>query len=241
VDDGIATVDLCGDLGVRQFLRADVAIIVPVLHRLHHAEPFMESLRATVPDPHVYAVYDLGDNDVANAWEFAGAVTLMADGPTVPGTFAEKVNTGYRQTREPWLFLVGSDVRFHAGWLEAAQAMAFACGAKVVGTNDLGNSRVMSGQHGTHLLIDRSYVDTQGASWDGPGVVCHEGYRHWYVDDEIVTVAKQRGFWASARGSVVEHLHPLFGKGRDDEVYRLGQSHAEEDGRRFQQRCQAYL
>ena len=80
-----------------------------------------------------------------------------------------------------------------------------------------------------------------GASWDGPGVVAHEGYRHWFVDDEIVTAAKQRGGWQASLGSVVEHLHPLFGKGEQDEVYELGQAHAEQDREVFTARCQTYM
>jgi hypothetical protein len=113
----------------------------------------------------------------------------------------------------PWIFITGDDVRFHPGWLDHAQHIAALTGAHVVGTNDWGNPRVMAGEHGTHLLIRRSYIEEQGASWDGPGVVCHEGYRHNYVDDEIVTVAKQRGVWVSAPGSVVEHFHPMLGQG----------------------------
>lgn len=175
-----------------------------------------------------------------------------APGPTVrhpfmpvttsgPGTFAEKVNLGYRQTSEPWLFLVGDDVRFHPGWLDHAQHVARSTGARVVGTNDLGTPRVQAGEHATHLLVSRAYVDEHGASWDGPKVVAHEGYGHWFVDDELVTVAKQRGVWAAALGSVVEHLHPLFGKGDPDEVYELGGSHAEADREVFEQRCRMYL
>jgi hypothetical protein len=111
----------------------------------------------------------------------------------------------------------------------------------VVGTNDLGNPRVTSGEHATHLLIRRSYVDEHGASWDGPKTVCHEGYRHWYVDDEIVTAAKQRGTWAMALGSVVEHLHPMWGKGEPDEVYLAGQASAKADAELFQARCRQNL
>jgi hypothetical protein len=71
--------------------------------------------------------------------------------------------------------------------------------------------------------------------------VAHEGYRHWYVDDEIVFAAKQHGVWAMAPLSVVEHLHPMVGKGADDEVYRLGQSHADADGATFEARCGKFL
>ncbi len=86
-----------------------------------------------------------------------------------------------------------------------------------------------AGEHATHLLIRRSYIDEHGASWDGPKLVCHEGYRHNYVDDEIVMAAKTRGQWAMALGSFVEHLHPLWEKGEDDATYELGSLSEKED------------
>jgi len=220
-----------------------VAVVVPVLGRPQQAAPFMTSLRASTGLCTAYAVCDPGDPARA-AWAREGAVVVpyvrdhegLAQVPDVPGTFAEKVNCGYATTEEPWLFLVGSDVTFHPGWLDHAQWTAKLYEASVIGTNDLGNPRVMRGEHATHLLIARDYIDDVGASWDGPKVVCHEGYKHWYVDDEIVTAARQRGVWEMALASRVEHLHPLWGKGEDDDVYQLGQSHAEEDGKLFKRR-----
>ena len=210
------------------------AVIVPVLNRPQNAAPFMASLRATTGLATVYAVATFDDADTAKAWEAAGATVLYADGIS----FASKVNAGHAQTTEPWLFIVGDDVRFHPGWLDHAQAAS--AGHDVVGTNDLGNPRVMRGEHATHMLIRRTYADAVGASWDGPGSVCHEGYRHWYVDDEIVTAARQRGAFAHAPGAVVEHLHPLWGKGSTDDVYELGQESQAADRDLFQKRLAAH-
>jgi GT2 family glycosyltransferase/predicted O-methyltransferase YrrM len=213
----------------------ETAVLVPVLGRPQNAAPFMESLqKAGAPLARVYAVADATDVETSTAWLEAGAVVVSYNGET-PGTFAQKVNYGYARTDEPWLFLVGDDVRFHPGWLDQAQHAA-RDGARVVGTNDLHNPRVTSGEHATHLLVRRAYADETGASWDGPKVVCHEGYGHWFVDDEVVTAAKQRGTWAMAVHSQVEHLHPLFGGAPDDETYRLGQSFQERDRDLFEAR-----
>jgi len=213
----------------------ETAVIVPVLRRPQNAAPFMASLRASTGLAMAYAVADDDDPETAQAWAEAGAQVLIADAVT----FAKKVNLGYAKTREPWLFICGDDVRFRAGWLDHAQYVAFGLDASVVGTNDLANPRVLAGEHATHLLVRRSYVDEVGASWDGPGVVAHEGYRHWFVDDEIVTAAKQRGAWQMALGSIVEHLHPIWGKAEQDEVYELGQSFADQDRERFRARLVA--
>ncbi len=219
----------------------DVAVIVPVMRRPDNAAPFMRALRASTGLARVYAVADNDDQETITAWRNAGAavITPRQDLPNEQieelRTFASKINAGYESTREPWLFVTGDDVRFQPGWLDHAQAVA-RDRYHVIGTNDLSNPRVMAGDHATHLLIRRSYVDEVGASWDGPKVVAHEGYRHWYVDDEIVTAAKQRGVWKMAITSRVEHLHPLFGKASSDEVYELGQSFAEQDKALFEQR-----
>lgn len=207
-----------------------VTVIVPVLNRPQNAEPFMDSLHASTDRAKVIAVCSNEADGVA--WATVGAWA-----PVIPKvSYPEKANYVLRYAQRPYVFLCGDDVRFHRGWLEAA----LAADADVVGTNDLGNPRVMAGEHGTHLLIRRSYIEERGASWDGPGVLCHEGYRHWFVDDEIVQVAKQRGVWASATDSIVEHLHPTWGKAPDDETYALGESFRERDLELFHYRCVKY-
>lgn len=227
----------------------EVAVIVPVMERPQNAQPFMTSLRASTGLATAYAVCDADDEETIEAWRAAGAQTILRE-VTWPadnegaegnvraksGTFAEKVNFAYGKTSEPWLFTCGDDVSFFPGWLDHAQHVAKSLEASVVGTNDQANARVMSGEHATHLLIRRSYVDEVGASWDEPGVVCHEGYRHNFVDDEIVTAAKTRGVWQMALGSVVPHRHPVFGTAEEDDVYRLGASSYEQDGKLFRAR-----
>jgi hypothetical protein len=215
-----------------------VDVIVPTRHRPHNAKPFMESVRASTGLATVYAVCNDDDQESATAWTAAGAMVLGVD--WAPGDFARKINVGYEAGGAPWLFLVGDDVRFHPGWLDHAQTVANLYQADVVGTNDLGSPRVMSGEHATHMLIGRDYIDRQGASWDGPGIVCHEGYSHWFVDDEIVWAAKQRGTWAMALGSRVEHLHPIWGKGANDATYELGQKGSADDQRLFQRRARRF-
>lgn len=213
----------------------ETAVLVPVM-RPRCAEPFMRSLRASTGLAKAYAIVNDADLEAQNAWADAGATLIVGSAET----FAEKVNAGYRQTRQPWMFLTGEDVEFHPGWLDHAQHVAKVYDAKVVGTNDLGNPRVLAGEHATHLLVARDYVTDVGASWDGPGVVCHEGYSHWYVDDEIVAAAKQRDAWQMAMGSVVEHMHPSWGKAEMDDVYARGRRRAHDDHKLFVGRSSNY-
>lgn len=215
-----------------------VDVVVPVLHRPQNVGRLMDSLRATTGMATAWFIVEDGDFEEMEAVQAAGAQLLFHS-----GTFAQKVNSWYQTvTRNvaPWVLLVGDDAVFRSGWLDHALAQAKLSGAKVVGTNDLANARVTRGEHATHMLIARDYIDEIGASWDGPGVVCHEGYHHWFVDDEIVTAAKQRGVWAPCLTSIVEHMHPIAGKAPDDEVYQKGRECADADRRRFYRRSLAY-
>jgi len=214
----------------------EVAVIVPVLRRPQNAAPFMQSLRASTGLARVYAVADEDDPDTIQAWRDAGAEVIVDN----VRTFPRKVNLGYHKTSEPWIFVCGDDVKFWPGWLDHAQHAADMLEADVVGTNDLGSERSLRGEHSGHILIRRSYIDQVGASWDGPGIVCHEGYMH-KADEEIAAAAKARGKWQMALGSRVEHRHPMWGKGDDDEVYRLGEASTERDLALFRERLQQHL
>jgi hypothetical protein len=212
-----------------------VTVVVPVLTRPANVRPLVESLRASTGLADVLFVTEPDD-----LLEWAAIDKVGAKRVTRGGTFAQKANHALQHIDTPWALFVGDDVVFRPGWLDHALFVANRYSADVVATNDLGNPRTMAGEHATHPLIRTSYIMEQGASWDGPGTVAHEGYRHWFVDDEWTTVAKQRGTFAAALGSIVEHRHHLFGKAPDDDVYRLGQSHAQQDQALFRKRAKAH-
>lgn len=218
----------------------EVDVIVPVLHRPQNIAPFMQSLRASTGLATAWFVVEDGDDEVANEVLRCGGRVM-----SYSGSFAKKVNYAYEQldtgAAAPWVFLAGDDVRFRPGWLDHALEVARRYKAQVVGTNDLANPRVMRGEHATHMLISRAYIDEHGASWDGAGVVCHEGYRHWFVDDEIVTAAKKRGVFQVALASEVEHLHPMVGKAPNDDIYDLGAEHSKQDEKLFKDRFRKFV
>jgi hypothetical protein len=117
------------------------------MKRPQNAEPFMTSLRASTGLATVYVVHDDDDWETAWAWKELGA-TILSTGRS-GGTFAEKVNQAAQASAadgQPWLFICGDDVAFHAGWLDHAQAMA-GDDFHVVGTNDLGASHSQADQH----------------------------------------------------------------------------------------------
>jgi hypothetical protein len=194
----------------------DLAVVVPMLGRPHRVAPLLESLDATAPGCRVMFVLTLGDQAVAAEVDRHSRPRAMVR-PKPQADYATKINAGVRVTDAPLVFTGADDLRFHAGWFEAATAK-LAPGVGVVGTNDLGSPRVQAGDHATHMLLTRQYIDEHGTA-DERGKVYHEGYWHEWVDDEAVATAKSRGAWAMALDSHVEHLHPDWGKAPPDGLY----------------------
>lgn len=199
----------------------DVAVIVPVMNRPQNVDPLVESLLASTSKARMYFVVDYDDEQELEAVMRNEDCELIVN-YSESKTFATKCNLGYRETDEPWLLFIGDDVMFHPGWREAALEAA-GDRYSFVSTNDLGNRAVMLGLHATHPMIRRTWIDNHGASFDGASTVCHEGYTHWFVDNEWTMVAKRASQFVYAENAIIEHLHPLWNKGADDDVYRLGQ------------------
>jgi hypothetical protein len=199
---------------------ADVVVLCPLLHRVDRFPTMLASLRATTDGAAVLLLVSPGDTAVA------GAVAPVLDERTavmqVPyqpvGDFARKINAGARARAEPLLFLGADDLRFHPGWLQAVRTtLAANPGAKVIGTQDLGNPRVLAGDHATHSMVVRDYLSR--GTIDEPGKLLHENYVHEFVDDELVGTAKARGVWAFAAAAIVEHEHSNWGKSPTNSLY----------------------
>jgi GT2 family glycosyltransferase len=221
-----------------------VDVIVPAYRRPQNVATLMRSLRATTGLATAWFVCEPGDLDQHEAVRREGDARLVV--AERHAGFTGAVNLGYRASGEqehpaPWLLVAGDDVRFRPGWLDQAQDVARRYDAHLVATNDLLNPRTMAGDLATHPLIRRSYVDQVGASWDGPGTVCHEGYHHMYCDDEWTMAARLRGVFQPALGSHVEHVHPMGAKAEEDETYRHGNRHFAEDGALYQARLRRAL
>lgn len=206
-----------------------VAILVPVLGRPQRVRSLMESVARATTAP--YRLLFIAQSD--DQAELAALSEAKADHIVVAperGSWACKINDGFRATTEPWVFAAADDLDFHPDWFGRAMRWADE-DTRVIGTNDICNPRVMSGQHSTHTLFRRDYVERFGTI-DEPGLVMHEGYRHDFTDDEAVATAKARGVFVHAYDSIVEHLHPLAKKAPDDATYRAGRKYSA-DGRRL--------
>ena len=190
-----------------------VAVLVPMLGRPHAVEPLAQSLAESTDDARILWLVTDTDRDVLAATRGMDRVTFT---PRERGDYAHKINVGYRETTEPYLFLAASDLHFHPGWLTVC-FLKVKAGYQVVGTNDLGNKGTSRGTTSTHTLVARTYADRRGTI-DKKRQILHEGYWHEWCDTEFVQTAKFRNAYGHARGAKVEHLHWLWGKRERDAV-----------------------
>lgn len=211
-----------------------VAIICPLYGRPERTAAFVEACEAAATGPQdVVLVVNAGrHHDYAAA--IATNAIVLSTGPRRPGDWARKVNLAYRMTDHPLMALCGDDVRPRRGWYDEV-VNAYNQGWGVIGTQDLGNRRVIQGFHSTHPVVARWYA-TQHGTIDEPGIVVPECYGHNFVDDELVETAKYRGAWTFCNGAVLEHLHPNWHKAPPDDVYRLGMSSWDDDRNMFERR-----
>lgn len=214
-----------------------VSVLIPVLNRPERVAPLVESLKESVRDVPVTLIFlcTPGDTAEQQAIVDVGLTPAVVGWDAGPADWARKINLGYSMTRDDWIFTGADDLCFCPGWADRALECAAETGAQVIGTNDLGNPRVMKGAHATHNLVSRRYADEHGTI-DGRGQVVSEAYDHNFVDDELVETARRRGTWAFCVDSEVPHLHPHWGHGEIDSTYRKGLAGFDRDRRLFMKR-----
>ena len=208
-----------------------IDLLIPVLNRPQNAQPLVDSIRAATTVPYrVVFLATADDKDEVSACRRTGATILLCK----ERGYAHKINAGARMSKAEFLFLGADDLDFHADWDRAATDRYYATGKPVVGTNDLGNATVMAGKHATHSLVHRSYLEH--GTVDDPEQLLNEGYEHNWVDTEFIETAKSRDAFTFAADSHVEHPHPFWKKGPDDDVYAWARARYHLDSSTYRQR-----
>lgn len=225
-----------------------IDILLPVLSRPANAERVVASIATGTQVPwSAWFIATSGDDAQLDAIDavmerYPQVAVIQRGEPAGPGDFAKKQNLGFKVSGygspNPFVFLGADDLDFHSGWDVAALSIAESTRASVIGTVDGANPLVTKGQHSTHTLVRRAYTDAEGLTWDRvPGLVYAECYDHQQVDCELVAVAKERGIWAFAHGSVVKHRHPIFDRTvQRDATYEKALAHGSDDLQLFRQR-----
>ena len=202
----------------------ELACLIPVLDRPANVAPLIASWKASrTPGKLVF---------LATATDEAELAALAAADAVYHTTYAitwpQKINWAVNRVVADWYLFGADDITFTPGWWGEVMAVHKATGARVIGTNDEANPRVMAGEHSTHTVVARSYIREHGTI-DADEAVC-SFYHHWCVDDELLWTAKGRGEWATAGKAILAHHHPYF----DDTVpvdttYQRGEANAEAD------------
>lgn len=216
-------------------MAADIAILVPVLHRPQNIGPLLRSLQTSVLPYRLLFLCSPHDREQQQALKAAAQEYSVVPWDPGPADWAKKLEHGRGLTSEPLMLLAADDLRFHQGWdVELRNAWRdFDVG--VLGTQDLGNRLVIQGQHSTHPCVVRDYADCHGTI-DDPKLMLHQGYDHQYCDNELCETAMSRGCWKFLHACVIEHLHPSWGKGTGDSTYLKGNRHWQRDLKLFKRR-----
>lgn len=215
------------------------AVLIPTFQRAHRLWDVAENALLSSPDVTVYFIiepFDRETMEMVSMLRDLKAVNFIWNERTK--NYAGAINTGVQRTTEPLVFAGADDLNFHAGWLEVAAAKLSEM-IKVVGTNDLGNREVLSGEHATHYLVARDYANI--GVIDQPGVMLCEQYEHNWTDTEFIQTAKARGAFLPCLESIVEHKHWAWGKASVDETYNKGSRTEPNDRARFLERQHLWM
>lgn len=213
-----------------------IAILVPVLGRAQQIQPLLQSIAGTTAAAYeVVLIFSPGD-DAIHAAKGTDATVLTTTWPAGRADYAKKLTLGFQRTEQPWIFQGATDLVFHPNWDTEAFKVVKQTHAGVIGTNDLGNPMVKRGTHSTHSLISREYINTWGGTADDSGLIFSEAYDHQWSDSEFIETARRRRQFAFARKSIVEHLHPHWGKGEMDDTYEKAHRETEQDVKLFMRR-----
>lgn len=193
----------------------EIAVLIPTKGRQNRLERVVTNVLEATPSANVYLLMEPDERT-----DVDGATTLTTTGGF--GGYAKAINHGYRFTLEPLLFAGADDLNFWDGWATHCHSLLENPQTMVVGTNDLGDSDVQLGEHATHYLVRRSYLDHPGGVYGKPGTFLSEAYDHGFCDREFTKTAILRGLFAPCLDAKVEHMHPAWAKAQMDATYERG-------------------
>jgi hypothetical protein len=215
-------------------------VLVPVLARPGNAAPLVRNIKAVSRmDHHILFLCSPEDREEIRACKATGADVEVVSWAAGPGDWARKLNWGRSITTEPYMVLAADDLRFHPEWDRNSLHAFNTRDIGVLGTQDQGNPLVKRGLHSTHPIVCRGYADMYGTI-DRPDLMVSTCYDHQFCDNELCQTAIARGCWHFARDVIIEHMHPAWGKAKEDSTYAKGWRRGKEDARLFAKRTRLW-
>jgi glycosyltransferase involved in cell wall biosynthesis len=189
-----------------------VAILTPTYGRPHKIQSYIDNIRSVTNMDLAEIVFIVEDDDleVKKLCQESGEKTFIN---TRARSFGGAMNTAVRLLDNQYFFGSSDDFFFHPNWLEPLLELTEKYG--FIKCNDLGRTDNLA----TCYLINRSYL-TRCVPDSPEDIVC-EKYLHNFTDTELTAVAIANGEYYYCQESIVEHMHPVWGKAEYDATYGL--------------------
>ena len=181
------------------------------------------------PEVEIIVVADIGDTVTEEVAHDLKCKLVTAKEPNGP---VHCWNLGAAEASGEAFVLGADDLKFYPGWLEAAlEGLAKLNWCGLVAFNDMSPN---TGNLATHYLISKNY-----AANDWGGVMAIPSYFQHFIDTEATARARRDKCFYYAEDAKVEHLHWLWDKAENDDVYKRGQERYSEGADTFNDRLQA--
>lgn len=216
----------------------NITALIPVLNRPQNVERLVKSFIDSVPIDRAEMLFITSASckeEIDEINKISNKAISLAIVPDDIMSWAKRINWGINYSQDnthfseksTWVLCGADDIIFHKGWFEVAEESSQNFNG-ILGTNDLGNHACIVGEHTTHPIVSRNYIQEYGTI-DEPNKLLHEGYIHNFVDVEMVSTAKQRNCWKGMTTCIIEHMHPAWKKAEWDPVYQRGQDNLGHD------------
>lgn len=219
----------------------NIDIFIPTFRRSYKLLDYIGHVREVTPlARHIVCIVERDDMDSYHIARGAGAIVVINHRSP---SYAGSINSAWECLQPDMFFCGADDLRFNPGWLEEALANVTTADHPfhqdtpvVIGTNDIHNQEVARGEHATHYLVSKGYIEHFGGVIDKSAPVLYEGYDHNWTDREFIGTAKLHGSFLPCLTSVVEHLHFTFGLSQMDDTYQKTRRAVDQDQQLYEQR-----
>jgi glycosyltransferase involved in cell wall biosynthesis len=210
-----------------------VAVLIPTLGRPHKLKENVDNLFSVTGRDEIDIVFIIEPDDEASLKAAEQLECLIVLNERTKN-YAGAINTAVNVLDHRYFYAAADDFNFHPNWLPPLLEKSKQYG--IVGSDDLGNPNVKAGNFAVSYLVSRWYIPYACIGY--PDCLVYEGYKHNYTDTELSQTAIHRGQYYFCAESVVEHMHPAWGKAGFDKTYErsLDQSLMDIDDAEFRRR-----
>lgn len=214
-------------------------ILIPTYFRANRILKIVDNIKLSTQFPtYPLFIVDKLDAPSINICHLYKIPYLISKG----NSYACAINEGFEHVDAVYYFAAADDLIFHDKWLEEIfKTHRNYRNGLVIGTNDLLNKDVLAGNHATHYLFTRGYIERYGGTFDNSSKVLYEGYDHNYTDREFIDLAKSRHVFFPSLNAIVEHDHYEKNPAKMDPTYRKTRKRIRQDRLLYEARKRKFL